>query len=42
MYNEPYTVIRYEEDGDLLWAVIELTNGDRKRVLIRDQNGMKF
>ena len=42
MFNEPYTVIRYEEDGDDLWAVIELNNGDRKRILIRDCNGMKF
>lgn len=31
--------IRYEEDGYALFVVVELPNGDRKRVLVRDANG---
>lgn len=31
--------IRYEEDGYALFVVVELPNGDRKRVLVRDHDG---
>jgi hypothetical protein len=40
--NEPYYIIRYEEDGDDLYAIIETMGGSRFRLLIRDKNGMKF
>ena len=31
--------IRYEEDGTALFVVVELPNGDRKRVMVRDYDG---
>lgn len=31
--------IRYEEDGSALFVVVELPNGDRKRVMVRDYDG---
>ena len=42
MFNQPYTVIRYEEEDVFLYAIIELIDGSRFRVLIRDENGMKW
>lgn len=31
--------IRYEEDGQALFVVVELPDGDRKRILVRDYDG---
>jgi len=42
LFNQFYTVIRYEEDDVFLYAIIELIDGNRFRVLIRDENGMKW
>lgn len=36
---EKWKVVRYEEDGHALFLVVELPNGDRKRILVRDQDG---
>lgn len=35
-------VVRYEDDDESLFMVIEYENGDRERVLIRHSNDMKW
>lgn len=34
-----YEVVRYENDGGTLWAVIQTPEGERHRVLVRDADG---
>jgi len=34
-----YEVVRYENDGGTLWAVIQTPDGERHRVLVRDADG---
>lgn len=38
---EGWRTVRYEEDGQMLFVVVETISGDRKRVLIRDENGYR-